>query len=189
VDLKPDSIAAIELNFPEENRSMRATRAKAGDPFTADGFRPNQEAFNNLVALHTAVNFTETEALDSEGARAAQPRSRTVKLTTFDGKNVTLTYSQRPAPKVERRPNEGEVVGAPEPVYVSIVHSDAAATVNALMKKRTFRVQESLFTNLPAKTSDLIEVTPPPPANLSATPPAATAPTSGPASALQLPKK
>ena len=190
VDLKTDSIATLELDFPEENgRTVRFTRAKATDPFTADGFSPKQQTLNNLVALHTSVSYTETEEPDSAGARAAQPRSRTVKLITFDGKSVTLTYSQKLAPKVPQAPDQGEVVGAPEPVYVSIVSSDATAPVNALMKKRAFRVQESLFTNLPAKWDDLIDRAPPPPASLSDKPATPAAPTSGPASGFRMPGK
>lgn len=188
VDLKTETIAAVELNFPEEGgRNLRFTRAKATEPFTADGFSPKQETLNNLVALHTSVRFTATEETDSPGARAAQPRSRTVKLTTFDGKSITLTYSQKLAPKVEQRPDQGEYVGAPEPVYAAIAHSDAAAPVNALMKKRAFRVQESLFTNLPAKIDDLIDRPPPPPASLSNQPSAPAAPATGPASSLRMP--
>ncbi|MEN9661588.1 MAG: hypothetical protein RL324_537 [Verrucomicrobiota bacterium] len=190
VDLKTDSIATLELNFPEENgRNARFTRAKVGDAFTTDGFSPRQDTLNNLVALHTSVTYTETEAPDSAGARAAQPRSRTVRLTTFDGKSVTLTYAQKAAPKVEQRSDQGEVLGAPEPVYVSIVNSDATATVNALMKRRAFRVQESLFTNLPAKLDDLVDRAPPPPASLSEKPAAPAAPTSGPASGFRMPGK
>ena len=112
-----------------------------------------------------------------------------MRLTTFDGKSVTLTYAQKAAPKVEQRSDQGEVLGAPEPVYVSIVNSDATATVNALMKRRAFRVQESLFTNLPAKLDDLVDRAPPPPASLSGKPAAPAAPTSGPASGFRMPGK
>ncbi len=182
VDLKTESIAAVELNFPEENgRTVRVTRAKAADPFTADGFTPKQELINNLINLHTAISYSETEDLDSAGAKAAQPRARTVKLTTFDGRNVTLTYSQKLAPKVETPPDQGEFVPPPQPVYLAVVDSNATAPVNTLMKKRSFRVQESLFTNLPAKIDDLVDRPPPPPPSLNATP-APSAPTTGPAS-------
>jgi hypothetical protein len=189
VELKADTVAAVEINFPEEdNRNVRFARTKAGEAFTTDGFAVRQDLVNNLVNLHTSVSYNDTEEPDSAGAKAAQPRSRTVKLTTFDGHSVTLTYSQKAEPKVETPPDQGEVVPPPQPVYLSVVDSNTAAPVNGLMRKRSFRVSESLFTNLPAKTDDLVDRPPPPPASLNATP-APAAPTSGPASGFRLPGK
>jgi hypothetical protein len=175
IELAPSAISALEINFPEENGlNLRFTRAKSNDPFTSpDGRTPKQDELNNLVALHSAVSFSTTEPSDSPGAREAAPRSRALKLTTFDGHTVTLTYSQRPAPKVERPADQGELVPLPEPVYVKVAHSDPAAPVNALMAKRAFRTQESILAGLPAKSADLF-----------GTPPA---PTSGPASVIRMP--
>jgi hypothetical protein len=164
VTLTTDTIAAVELNFPEENgRTVRFSRTKATELFTADGFNPRQDLLNNLISLHSSISYSDTEELDSPGAKAAQARSRTAKLTTFDGRNLTLTYAQQAAPKVETPPDQGEIVPPPQPVYLTVADSNAAAPVNVLMKKRSFRVQENLFTNLPAKVDDLVDRPPPPP--------------------------
>jgi hypothetical protein len=49
------------------------------------------------------------------------------------------------------------------PVYVFITDSDAAAPVNALMKKRAFQILDWSFTSLPQKPDEMFESTPPAP--------------------------
>ncbi len=63
------------------------------------------------------------------------------------------------------------------PVYAFITASDAAATVNQLMAKRSFQVFESTFTTLPQTRADLFEPAPAPAASAT---PAPTPPTPGP---------
>jgi hypothetical protein len=63
------------------------------------------------------------------------------------------------------------------PVYAFVTASDAAATVNQLMAKRSFQVFESTFTTLPQARADLFEPAPAPAASAT---PAPTPPTPGP---------
>lgn len=46
------------------------------------------------------------------------------------------------------------------PVFVSIVHSDSAAPINALMQKRAFQIADHAFTSLPQKSEELFEPAP-----------------------------
>lgn len=63
------------------------------------------------------------------------------------------------APAAKLTEPEFETIPA-GPVFVSIVHSDANAPVNALMQKRAFQIYDYTLTSLPQQPADLF--TPPP---------------------------
>ncbi|MGH7995492.1 MAG: DUF4340 domain-containing protein [Opitutaceae bacterium] len=62
----------------------------------------------------------------------------------------------KPAPKPEY------VTIPAGPVYAFIHSSNPRATVDAMMKRRAFQIDEYTFTSLPQKSSDLLEPAPPP---------------------------
>jgi hypothetical protein len=69
-----------------------------------------------------------------------------------------------PASPPPAKPEEPKVETIPAgPVYVFISDSDAAAPVNALMKKRAFQILDWSFTSLPQKPDELFEPIPTPP--------------------------
>ncbi|MGA3008243.1 MAG: hypothetical protein ABSE59_10165, partial [Opitutaceae bacterium] len=103
-------------------------------------------------------------------AAAAKQHSRTFKLTTFAGQTYVLTLGRKPEEKSNQAatpPAAKSQVAATKtvpagPVYVFITCSDAAAPINALMKKRAFEVYESAYTGLPGTPDDLFVAAPPP---------------------------
>ncbi len=123
VKLKPEDIAKVELGFPAvapavvaggsgpaitpgtEATTLIATRAKKEDPFTADHVPAGQQfkpaALNPVLSSLTDLRFTDTTATDDAKATAAKAGARTVKLTTFDGKIVTIALGRKPE---EQRP-------------------------------------------------------------------------------------
>lgn len=213
ISLKDDDIAKVEIGFTDGG-PVTVARAKKGDPFTAENLLAGQKLKSEKVtALLGSLNdlrFSDTFALNDEKVAAAKTHTRTITLTTFDGKTITIVLSQKPEEKIvkpalntamatptpavpkpnsETAPQAGSSKPAEPvtetipagPVFVFITHSDASAPVNALMKKRAFQVAEYLFTSLPQKRDELFETVTP----VVVTPAAAakpnTAPTSKPA--------
>jgi len=236
VDLKPDDIAAIEVEFAEGGPVV-ATRAKKEAAWTAvsapAGQRIKGDRITSLLSSFSSLRFQDTADLTDANVEAARQHSRTVKLTTFDHKAITIQLGRKPEEKLEtgnRIPDTGkkesatetggqkpearsqksevgepkpeagsqkpeaanqdsaqspepnlstvasakvetqnpEPVAAPAaqppgPVYAFITHSDTAAPVNALMKKRAFQIYDWNFTSLPQKSDELFEPVPAPP--------------------------
>jgi hypothetical protein len=74
------------------------------------------------------------------------------------------TAQPEPAVPPPAKPEEPKVETIPPgPVYAFITDSDAAAPVNALMKKLAFQILDWNFTSLPQKSDELFEPIPPPP--------------------------
>ena len=134
-----------------------------------------------IISL-TSLRFTDTvEPKDASVAEAAG-HLRTFRLTTFDGKTLTIALGRKPE---EKRPkpaepaadktatapaakpaeaNAGAKPAAPEmetipagPVFAFISSSDPHAAVNQMMKRRAFEVDEYSFTGLPQKADELFE--------------------------------
>jgi hypothetical protein len=75
-----------------------------------------------------------------------------------------LETAAAPSAKPPAKPEEPKIETIPAgPVYAFVNDSDAAAPVNALMKKRAFQVLDWSFTSLPQKSDELFEPVPPPP--------------------------
>jgi hypothetical protein len=131
IKLKTEDIAKVELSFPAEAATVAAgagapavtpgteattvtaTRAKKDDPFTTDHVPAGQQfkpaALNTALSSLTDLRFTDTTATDDTKATAAKANARTVKLTTFDGRTVTIALGRKPE---EQRPKPP----APAPV-------------------------------------------------------------------------
>ncbi|OHE77324.1 MAG: hypothetical protein A3G75_03595 [Verrucomicrobia bacterium RIFCSPLOWO2_12_FULL_64_8] len=108
---------------------------------------------------------SEAESLKSEvGSPPAndQPPSAESQKPEVGGQTPETAPTQNPEPQT---PNPKPARPAPPaqpagPVYAFIEHSDPAAPVNALMKKRAFQIYEWPFTSLPAKADELFEASP-----------------------------
>ncbi len=236
INLKSDDVAAVDIGFAD-GQSVAVTRAKKDEPWAAAkvpaGQRLKAESITSLLSTLTTLRFQDTSDLTDPNAVAAREHSRTVKLTTFDGKTLTVALGRKPEEK-KSVPQKSEVSGQPAappasplaaakpegeagksevngqnaasetktetaatanaepktqnpepktpnpaatppappkeetipagPVYASITSSDAAAPIDALMKKRAFQISDWNFTSLPQKPDDLFEPIPAPPA-------------------------
>ena len=193
LNLKSDDIARIELSFPDDGGgTLIATRAKKDDAFAAekapDGRKLKSDSVTNLLGSVTTLRFSDTSEPADPNAVAAKAHARMLKLTTFDGKAVTILIGRKPEEKIVKAPAPAadaaksgpaaildtnkkdagpaktleaatETVPA-GPVFAFITHSDATAPINALMQRRAFQVAEFAFTSLPQKFDELFEAAP-----------------------------
>lgn len=190
-------IAKVAFDFPSP---LTVSRANANTPFATDapppGRRLKTDTVTSLLSTLANLRFTETTATDDPKATGARAAARTVTLTTFDGKTLVFALGRRPEHAVARTdaahaapveffihdptPAPATLLGSltekvpPGPVFAFITHSDDAAPINTLMKKRAFQIGDYVLTSLPADSGALFEPIPPPPAApVASTPPAA----------------
>ncbi len=190
VRLKPEDIAEIELSDPTDLTFTRDSKdATWTSPQTPESKVPDTAKLTSLLTSLTSLRFSDTTPLDDPKLAEARPHSRTVKLTTFDDKTLTLTFARKPEEKKPKpastekseeqtslanpepeTPNPESPVTEPAtetipagPVFVSLSHSDPAAPINALSAKRAFQIYDYTYTSLPQKPEDLFTAAPPPP--------------------------
>jgi len=183
VTVKPEEVAKVEIPFGSGARVV-ATRAKKDAPWTADapaGQKLIADQVSSLLTSLTTLRFTETADPKDAAALEAAAHMRAFKLTTFDGKTLTVALGRKPeekklkppvpeakpavAPigkasdvKADAKPVAPEFETIPAgPVFVVVSSSDAHAPVNDLMKRRAFQVDDYAFTRLPQKPDELFE--------------------------------
>ena len=108
-DLKPDDIAGVEITFGDD-APVTATRAKKAEAWVADQAPPGQriksDRLTALLGSFTSIRFQDTSDLTDADVAAARQHRRTVKLTTFDHKAITV--------ELDRKPEEKKVIGGPK---------------------------------------------------------------------------
>jgi len=178
VTVKADDIAKVEIPFVGGN-SLTTSRAKKDAPWTATlppGDKLLPDKISAVVTSLTSLRFSDTVAADDPAAKEAALHGRSFKLTTFDGKTLTVTLGRKPEEKRLKAPTPSPVdttskdpkadAKLPEPefetipagaVYVWVESSDANAPLNRLMKTRAFQTDEFTFTGLPQRLEDLSE--------------------------------
>jgi len=108
VNLKNDDIAQVEIGFADAP-SVVARRTKKEEPFVAekapDGQRVKADKITALLSSLTSLRFTDTNATDDANAVAAKQHLRTFKLTTFDGKTLTVALGRKPEQKIIKVPD------------------------------------------------------------------------------------
>jgi len=120
VNLKSDDIARVEIGFTDAP-AVVARRAKKEDPFVAeqapDGQRLKADKITALLGTLTSLRFTDTTATDDANAIAAKQHLRTFKLTTFDGKTLTVALGRKPEQKIVKPPEPAPtaVSASPKP--------------------------------------------------------------------------
>lgn len=106
LDLKADDIAKVEIPFAEG--PVIVSRAKKEDPWTAEnapaGKKLKNDKVSSLLGSLTSLRFTDTTALDDPNLAAAKHNLRSVKLTTFDQKTVTVALGRKPEEKKLKLP-------------------------------------------------------------------------------------
>jgi hypothetical protein len=179
VGLKPDDVAKVGL--PLTAGVVDLSRDKKDGDWTSSGGpagrKPDSAKVSTLLATLTDLKFSDTLAKDDPASKEASAFAKTYTLTTFDGRTVTITLGRRPevkklkAPvadadalkpgadgKLDTKPITPEFDTTPAgPVFAVVSSSDPKASVNALMAKRSFEVDDYVFTSLPEKPSDLFQ--------------------------------
>lgn len=107
LNLKPEDIAKIEIPFADGG-PVTVSRAKKDDAWTADktpaGQRVNTEKITSVLSAVESVRFSDTNDLTDANFTAAKANARVFKLTTFDGKSVTVTMGRKPEEKKLKAP-------------------------------------------------------------------------------------
>lgn len=105
--LKADDVAKIEVPLAEGG-PVTLTRAKKEDPWIAEptpaGQKVKGDKVSALLGSFANLRFSDTTALDDANVAVAKANARTVKLTTFDGKTLTVTLGRKPEEKKLKPP-------------------------------------------------------------------------------------
>ena len=116
LNLKPDDIAKVEVDFPATAASetepktsaapaatVTLSRAKKDAPWTAEPTPAHEKVSTDKVSslLNYVGNlrFTDTNDLNDPNVAAAKQHERTFKVTTFDGKTYTVAMGRKPEEK------------------------------------------------------------------------------------------
>jgi hypothetical protein len=184
LNVKPDDIASVEIPF-DSGTPVVASRAKKDGAWTSgstpSGQKPSADKLSAMIASLTGLKFTDTVDVGDATAAAAAPHMRIFKLTTFDGRTLTISLGRKP----EEKKLKATAVGAKEgldslgkltdtkaaaaptvpqfdtipagPVFAAISSSDPHAAINDMMRRRAFEVDDYVFTGLPQKPDELFE--------------------------------
>ncbi|HWA87423.1 MAG TPA: DUF4340 domain-containing protein [Opitutus sp.] len=108
VNLKPDEIAKLEVDFPG-GAPLAISRAKKGgdwtSPQTPAGQKVNAGKVGSILSSLDALHFTDTADLADPKLAAAKPHTRTFKLTTFDGTTYAFDLARKPEEKKLKPPS------------------------------------------------------------------------------------
>lgn len=189
--LQASDIASISIGFPDTPAPVVVSRPKAEDPWTSPATPAGQQVKASLITSQignlSGLRYTDVAPNLDPGVVAARIFPREVTLGTFDGRTVKIAFARAPEPPAPPAPEvkEGETpppppAAAPRPAYVEITDSKPDAILAAAAKTHAFEVAEWIFTALPAKTADLFEPVPTPPAPSAATGGSSPAPATSP---------
>jgi hypothetical protein len=107
VNVKSEDVAKLELSFPDASPVV-LTHPKKDDPWVAEKPAANEKVkADKVTALLSSVGnvrFTDTSNLDDPNVLAAKKNLRTVKLTTFDHKTITIAMGRKPEEKKLKPP-------------------------------------------------------------------------------------
>jgi Domain of unknown function (DUF4340) len=183
LSVKPEEIAKLEIPF-DGGATVVATRAKKDAPWTADAPKGEQliaDKVSSTLTSLTTLRFSDTADPKDAAAVEAARHMRTFRLTTFDGRTLTVAVGRRPEEKKLKPPvpdakpalapigkatevkSDAKPV-APEfetipagPVFAAVSSSDPRAAINDLMRRRAFQVDDYAITSLPQKPDELFE--------------------------------
>lgn len=106
-NIKPDDVAKIEIPFAEGG-PITVSRTKKEDAWTADktpaGQKVKADRIASLLSSVGTVRFTDSSATDDANAVAAKANQRSFKLTTFDGKTISVAMGRKPEEKKLKPP-------------------------------------------------------------------------------------
>jgi hypothetical protein len=105
LDFKPDDIAGVEITFGE-GAPLAAKRARKDAAWTAETVPAGQQIkgdrITSLLSTFTSLRFQDTSDLADANVAEAHKHSRTVKLTTFDHKTITVEIGRKPEEKIAK---------------------------------------------------------------------------------------
>jgi hypothetical protein len=112
VSLKPEDVASVEIPF-DGGAAVVASREKKDSAWSAKapaGRKLLPDRVASLVSTLTTIRFNDTTAVDDPLALAASPHMRAFKLTSFDGRALTVALGRKPE---EKKPKPIKAAPAP----------------------------------------------------------------------------
>ncbi|ACB77459.1 DUF4340 domain-containing protein [Opitutus terrae] len=110
IEVKPEDLAKVELTFPD-GATVVASRAKKEDAWKAEAAPEGQQLkadrISSLLSSLSNLRFSDTAEPNDPRAQEAKAHQRTVKLTTFDQKTVTIALGRKPEEKKLKPPAPG----------------------------------------------------------------------------------
>jgi len=107
INVKADDVAKIEIPFAEGG-PVTLTRAKKEDAWTSDQTPAGQlvkaDKVSTLLSSVGAIRFSDTTPPDDANAAAAKANLRTIRLTTFDNKTISVAMGRKPEEKKLKPP-------------------------------------------------------------------------------------
>jgi hypothetical protein len=107
INVKADDVAKVEIPFAEGG-PITLTRAKKEDAWTSDqtpaGQRLKADKVSTVLSSVGAIRFSDTTPLDDANAAAAKANQRTIRLTTFDNKTISVAMGRKPEEKKLKPP-------------------------------------------------------------------------------------
>lgn len=186
--LKAEDIASVSIGFPDSPVPVVVSREKADQAWTSPATPAGQQVKASILTSQTnnlsGLRYTQIAPNLDPGVIAARILPREVVLTTFAGRTVKIAFARAPEPPPAPKPEVKEGETAPpeppapaRPVYVEVTDSTPDTVLATAAKTHAFEIAEWTFTSLPAKSADLFEPVPTPPASAASTPPPGTATT------------
>lgn len=106
LNVKPEEIAKVEIPF--ESRAVTVSRTNKDDPWTANnppaGQKVKADKISSVLSSVANLRFSDTSDRSDPNVAAAKEDLRTFKLTTFDGKTVTVALGRKPEQKKLKPP-------------------------------------------------------------------------------------
>ena len=178
--LKAEDVASIAFLLAGSPTPVAVSRPDAKSPWTSPAAPAGHQVKTSTVTTQltnlTGLRYTAFAPVFDPAVVAARILTRDVTLTTFDGRTVKIALGRAPEPPKPAKPSTPPADGAtppseppatPRPVYAEITDSKPDVTLAAAAKTRAFEVAEYIHTALPAKSADLFEPVPAPPAPIS----------------------
>jgi hypothetical protein len=112
------------------------TRAKKDAAWVAekapDGQRIKSDRITSLLSSFASLRFQDTSDLTDANVEAARKHSRTVKLTTFDHKTITVEIGRQPEEKILKPAETAKNVPAAATAETAVNKGEDAAGLSAL---------------------------------------------------------
>jgi hypothetical protein len=107
LNLKPEDVARVKIPFTEGG-PVTVSRAKKEDPWKADqtpeGQQVNDSKIYSVLSSVGTLRFSDTSEQSDPNVAAARANARTLELTTFDDKTITVALGRKPEEKKLKPP-------------------------------------------------------------------------------------
>jgi hypothetical protein len=146
----PGDVSELELEFVG-GESITFSRESSADEFVScmqvvdrrvrDGY------VNTLLGQIGQIRFMDTEEPGADAAKSAFAGAVTYRARLFSGEEWTILIGRGPA---------GEAGGAGD-VFARVTSSKTESPINRMMERRSFKIGNWIFSQLPARLDDVFE--------------------------------